>query len=60
MAELDSIHAAIIQAAIQRVTVVVMALKEADIGPTTGIVMPNTGGALRPRYDRLALDNHSI
>ena len=55
MTELDSMQRAITGAAIQVAIVAVMALKGADIGPTTGANMVNAWQAHSPRHADQAL-----
>ena len=49
MAELDSMQTVIMQVAIKAATVAVMALREADTGPTTGTNILNVEEAHIPR-----------
>ena len=55
MVELDSMQTAITQVPIQAAKAVVMALKEAATGPSTGTNLANMGEVHRPRHGRPAL-----
>ena len=54
MAESEAIQTAVMQAAIQPSTVAVMALREADSGPTSGTSTKNIEEACRQRSGRPA------
>ena len=60
MAESELIQTAIRQVAFQAARVVVMALSEADTGPTPGTTTANAGEAHRPRHGRPVLRQSSL
>ena len=55
MAESEKIQAGVMHVAIQVATVILMALREGDAGPTSGASTANVGEACRHRHGKPAL-----